>query len=93
MTDEQVLANVMLSKSLLWSITPFYTLCARHQLFGLSSQEKLAERQVLAHQDYHGQACPCILDALRVDDNCRACNAYHEASHAWTNSSEELSGS
>jgi N-acetylmuramoyl-L-alanine amidase CwlA len=32
-----------------------------HQLPRLFVEEELAKRQVPAHQDYHGQACPALL--------------------------------
>ena len=64
MTDDQVLANVMLSAS--WSLSGLLLVltlsCRRHQLPGLSAQEELAERQVAPHQVDDGQAHSSVLD-------------------------------
>jgi hypothetical protein len=65
MTDDQVLANVMLSS---WSVLDSdfrfnsQRTSDRHQLSCVSTQKELAERQVAAHQVYDGQTNSSILD-------------------------------
>ena len=61
MTDDQVLANVMLGKRLVSSAGLVYQSSTSHQLPRLVVEEELAKRQVPAHQVYHGQACAALL--------------------------------
>jgi hypothetical protein len=64
MSDDQVLANVMLStRRVLNLFSIIYTRHARHQLLGFAAQEKLAKCQVVAHQVDDGQTYPRLLNA------------------------------
>ena len=66
MTDDQVLANVMLSASLPSSRLKLVLIPSRrHQLPRFAAQEELAERQVASHQEHDGQAHPTLLSASR----------------------------
>lgn len=60
MTDDQVLANIMLSAWTGLRASDILT-AGRHQLFGIAVEEKLAERQVAAHQKHDGQARAAVL--------------------------------
>lgn len=70
MTDDQVLANVMLSTFMLAWPFDFDLLrgFCRYQLLGFTAEEELAKRQVAAHQEHDGQAHSHILISYREQD-------------------------
>ena len=61
MTDDQVLANVMLSESRWIGCESWQLTEIRHQLPRLAAEEELAERQVASHQVDDGQVYPTLL--------------------------------
>ena len=65
MSDDQVLANVMLSTPAIVGLDLpfFYTRDIRHQLPCLAAQETLAKCKVAAHKVDDGQTYPTVLNA------------------------------
>lgn len=65
MSEDQVLANVMLSACLLFrylaAMIHALSFINRYQLPRFFAQEELAKCQVLAYQDHDGQACSTLL--------------------------------
>ena len=63
MSDDQVLANVMLSTPEDCLLRSLFTRHIRHQLPRLAAQEKLAKCQIVAYKVDDGQTYPPILNA------------------------------
>ena len=64
MTEDQVLANVMLGKCLLSFLNSSCRLFVSYQLPRFLAEEELAKRQILTCQDYYGQTHPALLTNL-----------------------------
>ena len=61
MTEDQVLANVMLGEYLISFLNSSCRLFISYQLPRFLAEEELAKHQVLTCQDYYGQAHPALL--------------------------------
>ena len=61
MTEDQVLANVMLGEYLISFLNSSCRLFVSYQLPRFLAEEELAKHQVLTRQDYYGQAHPALL--------------------------------